>query len=266
MTKLFPFKNDRFSASIEKDIAHVRLHGDMGNRFSMDLIKNLTLIGEELAYKKGLRAIYLTAEGNDFCHGADLTDPALIRDIDESHESRLRLAKAGSKLISTWSSLPIPFIVAANGAVIGAGACLVTVADFRFATNDTRISFPEVDRGMYLSWGVLPHMIREYGMPITKLLALGGLALCPSDFPSGVFRVEDSKDFERAAHLWAKYIANKPPLSVRSITATIRELSEDQSFNDEQDLQRFARTAGSEDFVEAMSAWLEKRQGVFKGI
>lgn len=261
--KAFPFKNDCIIASIEDGIAHVALARGSGNPFSLRMLKDLSLIGQELAYEKTVRAVVLTSKGSDFCTGLDLRDPELIRLIDESDDCRIEFATLGETLIQRWSTMPVPVIISAKGNVSGPGACLFTIADFRFTSATTRVSFSDVDRGMHLAWGILPRMVHEFGMANTKLLGLAGIAFSSGDFAKGVCREEENAD--QAARLWARFLAQKPPLAVRSILSVLRDYVGKSEPANHGDREKFAKTVGSQDFVEAMSAWLEKRPGRYHG-
>ncbi len=202
-----------------------------------------------------MRAVRLRAEGADFSLGADLRDPALAAAITGGEASRRALAELGQQVVDALASLPVPTVVAARGRILGAGACFFTVCDFRLAAPGATLGFPEVDRAMHLSWGILPRMVRTYGESTATRLALLGDPIAVDRLGETVERVDDP---DAASEALARRLADKPALALREILAVLR--TGDAS----RDAERFAATAGSADFVEAMTAFLTKRSADFR--
>ena len=145
------------------------------------------------------------------------------------------------------------------------GACLFTVCDFRYAARGATLAFPEVDRGMHLAWGVLPHLAREYGAPLTRRLTLGGGAIAVDELPMGSVALETPEGVDHAAETWATQLAAKPPLAVRAILSALRAVARGEPHNADRDVEAFAATTGSDDFREALMAWFARRPGVYEG-
>jgi len=220
-----------------------------------------------LAFAKSddLRAVWLSSEGTDFSQGADLKDPMLAAQMAGDADRRAEVARLGGRLIEAWSNLPIPTVVSGRGRIIGAGACLFTVCDFRYAARGATLAFPEVDRGMHLAWGVLPHLAREYGAPLTRRLTLGGGAIAVDELPMGSVALETPEGVDHAAETWATQLAAKPPLAVRAILSALRAVARGEPHNADRDVEAFAATTGSDDFREALMAWFARRPGVYEG-
>ena len=124
--------------------------------------------------------------------------------------------------------------------------------------------FPEVDRGMYLSWGILPIAVRELGTPLARRLALVGTAEQVSMLPTGVV-VHSGEGWDEQARELAVELAKKPPLAMRANKQVLQEAGRGVSDAAARDPERFAATTGSEDFGEAMAAWINKRPPEFNG-
>lgn len=246
---------------VNSGIAHITLNRPKGNRFSLAMLTDLLALFRSFHQAPELRAVLLTAAGDDFSHGADLQDPAMAEQIAGGEAARYTLAENGQALIEQWSTMPVPTVVAARGRIIGAGACLFAAADFRFAVENFSIQFPEVDRGMHLSWGILPHMVREFGWAPTRRLAMAGEVLRSSELPYEAVNL--SHDPEKAATVLVESLAAKPPLAVRSIKHVLSQVA--KGHPPTEDAALFAATVGSHDFAEAMAAWFEKRPGKYRG-
>lgn len=246
-------------------VATVQLDRPPGNRFTMATMDTLCEIADDLAQRTDVRAVWLCAAGDDFCHGADLKDSDLASRVFGSEEGRREVAELGHRMLTAWSNLPMPTVVSARGRIIGAGAGLVTVCDFRVMAAHSALHFPEVDRGMYLSWGIIGHLVSEMGPSLTRRLAVAGVP-CPCDeLPPGFTKVVNAESVDDVAQGQANILAAKPPLAVRSILATTRALAHGQEVPAAVETERFSRTTGSADFKEAIQSWLEGRTGRYRG-
>lgn len=208
------------------------------------------------------RAVLLFSSFADFCHGADLTDGDLAKCM-LSAAGRLEIATLGQELVVAILNSPVPTIVAASGKIVGAGGCLFAAADFRFVTPDAALSFPEVDRGMHLSWGIVPVLLQRFGPDLARRLALAVAPLPAQAFPPGAASVTTPESLVDDAKTFAKALAQKPPLAVRSVLKTIRECETSAAAADDSTL--FAETVASADFAEAMAAFFAKRPGNYRG-
>lgn len=251
----------------EGSLVEVVLARQPGNRFSFGLLQALQEVLVRLRGMQELRAVLLRAEGSNFSEGADLEDAQLQARVMGEQKDREEVAELGQAVVEGWASLPVPTVVAAQGWVIGAGACLLTVCDFRVCVaGDTRVRFPEVDRGMYLSWGILPRLVQEFGFGLARCLALAGEAVAVEDFAPGAFwLVSEAEGLEAEARRRAEALAAKPPLATRAIKEVFVALGERHGSYVAEDPRRFAQTVGSEDFMEAMAAWFARRPPQFKG-
>jgi len=250
---------------ISGHLATVRLDQGPGNRFTMVTMRSLCEIAEELSARKDVRAVWLSATGDDFCQGADLKDSELAARVFGSNEGRREVAELGCEMLTAWSSLPMPTVVSARGRIIGAGAGLVTASDFRVMATHSALHFPEVDRGMYLSWGIIGHLISEVGPSLTRRLAVAGVPCPCEELPPGFCKVVTPETVDDVARSQAVILAAKPPLAVQSILATTRALARGQAVPPEVETERFCQTTGSSDFKEAIQSWLEGRPGRYQG-
>ena len=250
--------------TVEDHVARVCLHSPPGNRFSLAMMHALLGVTRSLV-DDDIRVVLLCAEGDDFSQGADLGDVSLGELVGGAEEERVELARLGARIITAWSNLGVPTVAAARGRVIGAGAGLLSVCDFRFLSREAVMGFPEVDRGMHLSWGILPHLVRVYRMPTAKRLSLGGGVMGASELPADAVTVVGDGDLDSAALAYAQLLAAKPPLAVGAILSVLRGLGRGDRLDPDTDARLFAETTDSADFREALHAWAEKRPGRYEG-
>ena len=107
-------------------------------------------------------------------------------------------------------------------------------------------------------------MVREYGLPWARRLSMVGEKVRIGSLPDRAFyHVESGQEDEQAERL-ATSLAAKPPLAMRSIKSVFREITKEDNLATEDDALCFAQTIASEDFVEALAAFFEKRKGQYK--
>ncbi len=246
-------------------IAHICLSRPPGNRVGLDMLRALVAQVGILSQRSDLRAVYLTGAGDDFSHGVHLRDPGMAERMMSGEAGQREVALLGQRLIDLWAGLKVPTIVGAQGWVIGAGACLFTASDFRYASPGSRIRFPEVGNGMHLSWGILPRMVQVYGPAQAKWLALAGetIAMPKLGAEAGVVRIVD--DPVASARQLAERFAAEAPLAVQAVKATLTEVADLSQAPAQHDPERFAQTIGTEDFGEAVAAFFARRPPAFKG-
>ena len=229
-------------------------------RLGWGTMKALTTAPQR-AVEDGARVLLLTAQGPDFSHGVDLADPELADMLRA--DGGIGVATAGQALVDGWARAPLPTVVALQGRVIGAGACLAVASEFRFAAPDTTIAFPEVARGMHLSWGILPRLVSAFGLDWARWLAVGGQPVGVAALGLAAARVVEAPI--AAATAWAHHLAALAPLAVVHIREVLAAIAAGDPSAAADDPARFAATAASADFAEAMAAWFEKRAPVFRG-
>lgn len=111
------------------------------NALNIELMDQFCSAMEDLSKAGDCRVVIINAEGNVFCSGLDLNeavDPRLIE----------RSASHVSKMLNTAYHYPLVTIVALEGDVYAGGAGLVAACDLVVASEDAKIGFPEVRRGL----------------------------------------------------------------------------------------------------------------------
>lgn len=148
------------------------------NALSIDLLASLHHRMSELeaAVKSvaGPRVCIITGEGKSFCAGMDL------KQVLGDAEAPLKLLSSLSDLCLRIRALPIPTIAAVNGAAIGGGCGLSTVADFSITHADSKMGFPEVDLGVCPAV-VAPWLVRKIGAGRARAVLLRGGVMSGSE-------------------------------------------------------------------------------------
>jgi methylglutaconyl-CoA hydratase len=92
-----------------------------------------------------IRAIHLSAEGDDFCTGADLE--ALERTLDAGTDVHRQDAEALGRVFLAIRALMKPVVCSVRGRALAGGAGLATACDIVLAHEGAEFGYPEVRVG-----------------------------------------------------------------------------------------------------------------------
>lgn len=124
---------------------------------------NAAFLGElERAFRSlsadpALRCVTVSAEGKDFCAGADVE--WMRAGGRMAPEEGKRDARRFADMLRAVSDCPVPVIVAAQGNVFGGGLGLLAACDVALLADDARLCFSEV------RLGIMPAVISCWVLP-----------------------------------------------------------------------------------------------------
>jgi 2-(1,2-epoxy-1,2-dihydrophenyl)acetyl-CoA isomerase len=212
-----------------------------------------------------IRAIILTGNGRGFCSGADLTGriaPSNGDAPEPAYNPRALIPPLAPRL----RRLSQPVIAAVNGVAVGAGFSLSLASDIRIASDQARFASIFVKRALVPDTGSSESMVDLVGLGIASEMAFTG-RLFDAQWALDKGLVNSVVSHERLmdeAMALANEIAGNPPLTVRSAKKLLnRRFWLEDSLAHEHDAN--APSMPSEDRIEALRAFVEKRPGVYKG-
>ncbi|MFZ0918922.1 MAG: enoyl-CoA hydratase-related protein [Candidatus Dormiibacterota bacterium] len=233
------------------------------NAITPALLDEVTDSLREAAAGRTVRVVIITGAGRGFCSGQDLRVAAGERGLDVGSVLRDHYTPA----IRAIRSMDQPVIAAVNGVAAGAGFSLALACDLRIAAESA--TFVQA----FVRIGLIPDLASTYFLPrligparAAELTMLGETVDAARALELGLVNrvVPDSQLASAAAEL-AGRLARGP----RSIGLTKRALDVSHE-NDleaqlavEERLQTEATTTN--DFVEGVGAFLEKRRAKFTG-
>jgi enoyl-CoA hydratase len=165
-------------------------------------------------------------------------------------------------------SMPKPTIAAVNGFALGGGCELALACDIRYASEQARFGQPEINLAVIPGWGGTQRLARAIGPALAKDLILTGRTIDAAEalrvgLVSAVYPAGELLDrvLETAASLAAK----SPVALSAAKDAANRALQGDVSSGLSYEAILFAALFATEDQVEGMHAFIEKREPRFKG-
>lgn len=252
----------------EDGIATVTIdRGDGRNALSRQLILDLTETARRFADDLQTQAVILTAKGA-FTAGADLKDPAMDKRRASGLLERRHMVKIGPELCDAWEKVEQVTICAIEKYCIGGGVALAAACDFRIMGESATLRLPEIPLGMNMSWHAVPRLVSLLGPARAKRFILYGENLSAAEACAWGLADEIAPDGGAltAARQWAEKTAALPPNAVRmtkqAVNAAANALHHATTF---MDLDQYALTTTSEDYREAVKAFLEKRAPKFTG-
>lgn len=235
------------------------------NALSRATLFALGRYGRELAHDPEVGAIVITGSGDKaFCAGADLKE----RQGMSENDVRLQVGLYRTEL-GPLDRSPKPVIAAINGVAFGGGLELALVCDLRIASPKAQLALPETSLGIIPGAGGTQRLPRIVGEARAKEMILLGRRLHAEEAlawglvnrvsPEGVSVLEDTLAF-------IDPIANGAPIAQAAALSAI-DASFEVSLERGLELERvyYDEVLRSEDRLEALRAFAEKRKPVFKG-
>ena len=235
------------------------------NAINSQMMEELTRLWTNLHKDQGdLRCFVLTGAGERaFSAGADLKERDGIS-LEAWRSQHATLERAVLAIVDS----PIPIIAAVNGAAFGGGCELALLADFIYAARSARFAMPEVSRGIMPGAGGTQNLPRFAGIGRANEIILSGQ---PFDAEEAmrwgiVNRICEDDQLLDEALVTANVIAANAPVAVRQARKAM-EAARKSSFRTayEFEMEAYERTVETEDRIEGVRAFNEKRQPRFKG-
>lgn len=211
------------------------------------------------------RCIVFTGAGDKaFCAGADLKE----RDGMDDAAWRRQHAII-EQAVRAIMDCPVPIIAAVNGAAFAGGCELALSCDFIYASANARFAQTEVALGIIPGAMGTQNLPRAIGLRRAKEVILSGApfdagqahewGLVNALFP-------DVSALREAAQVTADRIAANAPVAVRQAKAAVGKSADlDRANGYAYEIEAYNRTVGTQDRIEGIRAFNEKRKPAFKG-
>ena len=243
------------------------------NALSEDMWADIPAAVSHLDDDPDVRVIVLAGRGNAFTVGIDVN---MLTGIQPSGDSPAagnlelyRTIKRLQRTVSCFAETPKPVIAAIHGYCLGAGANIVSACDIRLASADAVFSIRETRMGLVADIGALQRLPAIVGNGVTAEMAMTG-ADYTADWAlqrglvSEVF--DDSDALFAGTRQLAEQIAANSPLVTQGIKQ-ILQANDGRTVDQALDYvaQWNSSFLISNDLMEAMSAFREKREPDYSG-
>lgn len=207
-----------------------------------------------------VRVVILTAKGKQFIAGNDVND--------FSGTTKSEMAVQGgffSDCVSAVYDCPVPVICAVNGAAVGAGFCIAASCDFIIASERARFGTPEIKVGVLGGISFLPLLVPS---KVGRYMSATGNLLPAAEIAryGGIHKVVPPEELMPEAEKLAAEVLQAPPLALRAWKKAYN-LIENLCWTEKEHITDLfiEDLMDTEDYNEAVNAFLEKREPVYKG-
>jgi 2-(1,2-epoxy-1,2-dihydrophenyl)acetyl-CoA isomerase len=258
------------TVEVNRDGAAVKIalnRPDRMNAWSEGLSKDLLAVLREVAADETVRAVMLTGNGRAFCSGADLKDGA-----DDAVAGQLdtytTLTQWYHPIVTTIRQMPKPVLTAVNGPAAGAGLSLALAGDLVVAAESAYFVLAFVGIGLVPDGGASLFVPSRVGFARAAEMAMLGervsaakavdWGLINSAWPDAEFAAKAEALLTRlAAGPTRSYAGSKQELNHWMYDRMAAHLELEATIQGE--------LATSADFIEGVSAFLQKRPPEFGG-
>ena len=246
----------------EDDVGLVQMHRpEVLNALNQEMFEELLTALEAFDADPAIRCMILTGSGRAFSAGADIKQMANMGAVDQMR----------SPAPARWERmrrLRKPVVAAVNGFALGGGCELTMCCDIVVAADTARFGQPEINIGIIPGAGGTQRLTRVAGKFKAMELILTGrhVTAAEAEALGLVNRVVAPELVLDEARRIAREIAAKSPIAVRTAKECIlKALETPLSVGLDFERKAFALLFATEDKVEGMQAFLEKRGPKFKG-
>ncbi len=233
------------------------------NALNNELLNELKFFFTSVKEDESVFVIVLTGSGEKaFVAGADITE---FKNLDVS--SGKKFSERGQEVFNIIENCGKLVIAAVNGYALGGGCELALACHIRYASENAKFGFPEVNLGIIPGFGGTYRLTKLINTGFAAEMILTAKIIDANEaLKLGMInKITSSSELLNDAFILADTISSKGQIAVRSALKAILN-SQKLSFNDSLNLEAelFGICCGTEDFKEGNTAFLDKRKPVFK--
>lgn len=264
---------DEIRYDVRQGVATITLNRpERMNAFTNQMLDEWARAIELARDDEAVRAVIVTGQGRGFCAGMDVKQEAegagVLRGTLSPADQRNQLRYSVHRVPRALQLLDKPYIAAINGAAVGAGMDMASMADIRFAADSARFGMT------YAKMGIIPGDGGAFFLPrlvgVQKALELiwtGELFDAQEALRIGyVLRLYPADSLLSETQAFAQRLADGPAVAIQLAKRLVYrglEVGLDQALELAQSAMVIARS--TEDAREGPLAFVERRPPRFQG-
>jgi enoyl-CoA hydratase/carnithine racemase len=254
--------SDLVETSRDGHVALLRLNRpEARNALSPEMMEQIAVALEALDPDPEVRCVVIAGSEKVFAAGADIKAMA-----ERSFAEALRHPAA-----SFWrrlAAIKTPMIAAVSGYALGGGCELALACDMIVAAKSAKFGQPEINLGIIPGGGGTQRLARVLGKQRAMELVLTGRRFGAEEARAMglINKVVDDPSWLDEAMALAQAVAEQPPIASRLAKQAVLVAEETAlSAGIENERRLYELAMATEDRVEGMNAFLEKREPKFEG-
>jgi 2-(1,2-epoxy-1,2-dihydrophenyl)acetyl-CoA isomerase len=234
-----------------------------GGPMREELLDAIARIGAD----EDLRVVVVTGEGRGFSAGGDIDHLKQLRETNNEDGFRLVLSQ-GQKITNALRGLAKPVIAAINGPCAGAGFSFALACDIRIASDLATFGASFARIGLHPDWGgswLLPKLVGSANA--SELIFTARMISAQEAERIGLVNrvVAHDQLMPSVMELASTIVKNAPHVLRLAKESIYRSLSSDFDSAVAREIQVQSECFHSEDFLEGLTAFKERRKPQFRG-
>ncbi|MCX6667724.1 MAG: enoyl-CoA hydratase-related protein [Euryarchaeota archaeon] len=251
--------------NVKDNVAYITLNRpDRLNSFDLKLGEELYKVLHEVSKKNEIIAVVIRGTGKGFCGGGDVKEMYVANDKSKFLRE---LTKAIHGCVIELRNMEKPVIAAVNGAAFGAGLSLALACDIIIASREAKFGTAFIGIGLAPGCGTqfFTNLV-GYQRACEYILTAKTFSAEEAKELGIVNKVVDQNKLDNAVEELLSRFRELPPIAVGKAKMLInKSMDNDMLTHLELESKTASRSAGTEDFKEGVTAFVEKRKPVFKG-
>lgn len=237
---------------------------DKLNALNKTVIEELSIVLNDIYNNPEIKSAVLTGTGTKaFVAGADISEFTSL----DAQGGKAMAVKGQTEVFDKIENCPKPVVAAVNGFALGGGCELAMSCHFRIAAEHAKFGQPEVNLGLIPGYGGTQRLTQLIGKGRSlELLMTGAMIDAATALQFGLvnYVVPQEKLMTKALSL-TTLINTKAPLAVAGCIMAVNACAAENKSGFETEVNVFGALFDTLDAKEGTTAFLEKRQPVFKG-
>ena len=237
---------------------------DKLNALNKTVIKELSGVIDDVYNNVEIKSVIITGSGaKAFVAGADISEFAGL-------DAKAGKAMAENRQMQVFNKIEHcfkPFIAAVNGFALGGGCELAMACHFRVASSNAKFGQPEVNLGLIPGYGGTQRLTQLIGKGrAMELLMTGSMIDANTALQYGLVNyVVPQEELMSKTLSVTELINTKAPLAIAGCIKAANAVFDENENGYEMEINIFGELFDTADAKEGATAFLEKRQPLFKG-